>query len=298
MRLIRKHKVKKYKFFSEQSGDLIEKAVYETISEVIEDLKEGEGNLIAKLKKNLPDNGKIIEKATPKVIEDITKPVVKEIGDTMGKKVLSENTENEKEVKSSKKYVNTKNLRHKRMTSKKYANKKMRYKYKNYAKGGLVGLIKDMGINGAVKAITSAITSGLSSITTIPYIGPVIENLGEAVITPTMMAVPGSLLIYTLVKKGLIEPAKFDQGVKEVENILKSLENEGKGCIKIEDVKEISEKITSLFISGENSPIRKILNWVKNEMIESKKAENEEEAYMKIIEALTDTKKPVKNSDE
>lgn len=270
MRLIRKHKVKKYKFFSEQSGDLIEQTAYNIISEVINDLKKGEGDLIEELKKHLPDNGKAIKKATPEVIENITEQVVEEIDEAMNKSALS----------------------------KKYANKKMRYKHKNYAKGGLVGFIKDMGVNGAVKAITSAITSGLSSITTIPYIGPVIENLGEAVITPTMMAVPGSLLIYTLVKKGLIEPAKFDQGVKEVEDILKSMENKNKGCIKIEDVKEISEKITSLFISGKDSPIRKILNWVKNQMIESKKVKDEEEAYMKITEALTNNKKPVEDAGE
>ncbi|MEM1973481.1 MAG: hypothetical protein QXN68_01675 [Thermoplasmata archaeon] len=284
---MRKHRVKKYKFFSEQSGNFIKETTSDTISKIVEDLKRGKGGLIEKLKEILPDNGKVITNVTQNVIEKITERVVETVDDNMDKEKPSESSEkNDKEGNSSKIYVNTRNLRRRRIKSKKYANKKMYYEYKNYAKGPLAGLIKDMGINGAAKAITSAIMSGFSAITTIPYIGPVIENLGEAVITPTMMAVPGSLLIYTLVKKGLIEPAKFDHGVKEVENILKSVEDQNTGCIKIKDVKEISEKITSLFISGKNSPIRKILNWVKDEMIKSKKAKNEQEAYMKISEAL------------
>lgn len=257
MRLIRKHRFKKYKFFSDQSGNAIVETASGTISEIISDLEKGKGDLIEKLKKMIPNNGENIKKVPQNVIENITEQVVEEIDDTIDKE------------KSSK-----------------YAGKKMYHNQKNYAKGPLSGLIKDIGINGAAKAITSAITSGLSAITTIPYIGPVIENLGEAVITPTMMAVPGSMLIYTLVKKGLIEPAKFDHGVKEVENILKSVEDKNTGCIKVKDVKEISEKITSLFISGKDSPIRKILNWVKDEMIKSKKAKDEQEAYMKINEAL------------
>ncbi|MEM5878410.1 MAG: hypothetical protein QXF12_06050 [Candidatus Aenigmatarchaeota archaeon] len=287
MRIIRRHRVKKYKFFSDKSGNFIEGTTSETISEIIEDLKRGKGGLIKKLKEILPDNGEVMTNVTQKVIEKITEQVVETVDDNMDKEKSPESSKkNGKEGNSSKIYVNTRNLRRKRIKSKKYANKEINYKYKNYAKGPLAGLIKDMGINGAAKAITSAITSGLSAITTIPYIGPVIENLGEAVITPTMMAVPGSLLIYTLVKKELIEPSKFDHGVKEVENILKSVEDQNTGCIKIKDVKEISEKITSLFISGKNSPIRKILNWVKDEMIKSKKAKNEQEAYMKISEAL------------
>lgn len=156
-----------------------------------------------------------------------------------------------------------------------------------YAAGGLSGLLKDLGFNGAAKAISGGIANAFSFIFTGPYIGPMLEAFGKTVITPTMLAVPGSLVLYTLVKRGILDPIKFKSGSEEVKKIFEELENE-QGCIKIEDKKELAEKIASIFVSGKNSPITKIIDWVKETLVKDKKAKNEKEAEEIIANALAD----------
>lgn len=211
-------------------------------------------------------NGKV-----DKELSDVQK-IIKEIKNDVDSKdisnIISESTENVAEIifsRRSDKYIKT----------------------RNYASSKISKFISELGFAGVAKALTGGIMSAFSSLSSIPYLGPALETFGEVVIKPSMLAIPGSLLIYTLVKKGLLDPVKYSSGKEKVKQILKEMEKET-GCISIDNVDELSKEITSIFVSGKNSPVTKILDWVKTEMIKEKKAKNEEDAYKKIVEALSE----------
>ncbi|MEM4483720.1 MAG: hypothetical protein QXS19_07375 [Candidatus Methanomethylicia archaeon] len=202
-----------------------------------------------------------------KEVKNVIKAIKEDINPKDISNIVSESTENVAEMIFSK-------------TDRKYIRKR------NYAASKISKFVTELGFAGAAKALTGGIMSAFASLSSIPYLGGALETLGEVVIKPSMLAIPGSLIIYTLVKRGLLDPIKYSTGKEKVKKILKEMEKET-GCISIDNVDKLSEEISSIFVSGENNPVTKILEWVKTEMIKEKKAKNEEEAYEKIVEALT-----------
>ncbi|MEM5877247.1 MAG: hypothetical protein QXF12_00040 [Candidatus Aenigmatarchaeota archaeon] len=251
---------RKYNFYSnEKKSDKLDKSLVSAVSSVLKEVLGG----------NDSDYPEGLINVLPKIQENVEPEEIKN--------AAAQSTESVVEAVFSKKYSN--------LTVNKNSHKYL--KRKNYASSKISKFISELGYTGAAKALTGSIMSAFANLSTVPYLGPVLETLGESVIKPTMLAIPGSLFIYTLVKKGLLDPIKYNTGKKKIEKILKEKEKET-GCISIDNVEQISEEIASIFVSGKNSPITKILEWVKTEMIKDKKAKNEEEAYKKIVEAFAE----------
>lgn len=205
-----------------------------------------------------------------KHIQSIIQEIKKDVNPKDISRIVNESTENVAEIVFSK-------IGHKYVMG------------KNYAASKISKFVSELGFAGAAKALTGGIMSAFASLSSVPYLGEALQAFGEAVIKPSMLAVPGSLIIYTLVKKGLLDPIKYSTGKEKIKQILKEMEKET-GCISIDNVDKLSEEIASIFVSGKNNPVTKILEWIKTEMIKEKKAKNEEEAYKKIVEALTEEK--------
>lgn len=264
---------RKYNLYSnENKSSKFNKPLNSVVSSLLEYALNNNNNpnLPKELQEFLP---KIQENLSPKEIEHVAAESIESVAETFSRKKYS----NLRGNKNNHKYL----------------------KRRNYASSKISKFISELGYTGAAKALTGSIMSAFANLSTIPYLGPALETLGESVIKPTMLAIPGSLFIYTLVKKGLLDPIKYTTGKKKIEEILKEKEKET-GCISLDNVEEISEEIASIFVSGKNSPVVKILEWVKTEMIKDKKAKNKEEAYQKIVEALSEekTEQPDEKNEE